>query len=101
MIIKRKYQINQRYNMKKKDRLLQKQNDRCIHFKDFVRFHGEIQNRLKAMEEYFSLKDSEKTIKSFIEESYFNPPGKYYRPNKTDVYHNDDIYNLGKVDLKD
>ena len=39
--------------------MLQKQNDRYMHFKEFVRFYGEIQNRLKAMEEYFSLKDSE------------------------------------------
>ena len=49
----------------KEDRLLQKQNDRYIHFKEIVRFYGELQNRLKAMEEYFSLRDSENNQKVY------------------------------------
>ena len=52
MIIKIKYQTYKRYNMKKnRDKRLQKQNDRYVHFKDLVRSYVELENRLIAMEE--------------------------------------------------
>ena len=50
MVIKIKYQTNERYNMKK-DVLLQQQNDRYIQFKEFVKTYIELDNRIKALEE--------------------------------------------------
>ena len=46
-----------------------------------------------------SLKDSENK-KTFINEIYSKPPKKIYPTNKTDVYHNDDIWSLDILDLK-
>ena len=37
----------------------------------------------------------------FINEIYSKPPKKYYPTNKTDVYHIDEIWSLGILDLKD
>ena len=55
-----KYQTNERYNMKQnKDNLLQKQNDKCIHFKELVGTCVELKNRLKALQENFSLTETE------------------------------------------
>ena len=39
--------------------LLQKQNNRCIQFRDLVRSYVELENRLEAMEEKFKMKDSD------------------------------------------
>ena len=50
MIEKRKCQNNERYNMKK-NKLLQKQNGRYIHFKDLVKTSVESENKIKALEE--------------------------------------------------
>ena len=46
------YEIN-------RDKLLQKQNNRYIKFKEFFRSCVELENKLKALEEKFSLKHSE------------------------------------------
>ena len=40
------------------DKLLQKQNERYIRFKELLRNYVELQNRLKALEENFSKKPS-------------------------------------------
>ena len=53
------YQINESYIMEKKEKLLQKENDRFIQFEDLLRFDVEIKNRLKAMEKIISVDDSE------------------------------------------
>ena len=47
------------YYEKNRDKFLQKQNDRYIHFKELLRNYVEIENRLKAMEEKFTINDSE------------------------------------------
>ena len=44
---------------------------------------------------------NQKTIKFFINEIYSKPPKRNYATNKTDVYHNDDIWSLDILDLKD
>ena len=44
---------------KKREKLLQKQNERCTHFKELLRIYVELENRLKAMEE----KTDEKLMK--------------------------------------
>ena len=44
---------------------------------------------------------TQKNIKIFINEIYSTPPNKNYATNKTDVYHIDDIWSLGILDLKD
>ena len=43
---------------------------------------------------------TQKNIKIFINEIYSKPPKKVYATNKTDVYHNDDIWSLDILDLK-
>ena len=56
MIIEIKYQTNEGYVLKKtKDKILQQQNDRYIHFKDLVRSYIELDSRLKAMEKSFKM----------------------------------------------
>ena len=59
MMIKIKYRINERYIMKKEDKLLQKQNDRCIHSKEMIRSYNELGNWLKSMGEKISINGSE------------------------------------------
>ena len=44
---------------------------------------------------------TQKCIKIFINEIYSKPPKKNYATNKTDVYHIDEIWSLGILDLKD
>ena len=44
---------------------------------------------------------TQKNIKIFINEIYSKPPKKNYITNKTDVYHNVDIWSLDILDLKD
>ena len=44
---------------------------------------------------------TQKTIKLFISEIYFNGPKRKYITNKTDVYHIDDIWSLDILHLKD
>ena len=39
--------------------LLQKQNKRCIQFRNIVRSYVELENRLKVMEEKIKINDSE------------------------------------------
>ena len=57
------YQFNKKNNMKKRDKLLQKQNDyrnkRNTDFKDLHRYYVELQNKLKALEEKVNINDSE------------------------------------------
>ena len=43
---------------------------------------------------------SRKTIKIFMNEIYSKPPKKNYPPNKTDVYHIDDIWSVDILDIK-
>ena len=44
---------------------------------------------------------AQKNIKILMSEIYSKPPKKYYATNKTDVYHNDDVWSLDILDLKD
>ena len=44
---------------------------------------------------------TQKNIKRFIDEIYSKAPKRTYATNKTDVYHNDDIWSLDMLDLKD
>ena len=64
MIIKIEYQRNKRFIVKKitEKIVLQKQNSRCIQYRDFVFSYVELENRLKATEENLkkiSINDSE------------------------------------------
>ena len=61
MKTKRKYQINKNYNMKKnRDKVLtQKQNNRYTQIKVLVRSFAELENRKKALKEFFSKNVSE------------------------------------------
>ena len=47
------------YYEKNRDKLLQKQNNRYINFKELRRPYGELDNRLKVMEEKLKINDSE------------------------------------------
>ena len=51
MRMKIKYQINERYLMKKKDKLLREQVDRFLQFKEPIGSYVAIENRSKALEE--------------------------------------------------
>ena len=44
---------------------------------------------------------TQKNVKAFINKIYSKPPKTNYAPNKTDVYHIDDIWSLDILDLKD
>ena len=44
---------------------------------------------------------TQKNIKIFINEVYFEGPKRNYATNKSDVYHIDDIWSLDLSDLKD
>ena len=44
---------------------------------------------------------TQKNIKIFLNEIYSKPPKKNQATNKTDVYHNDDIWSLDILYLKD
>ena len=44
---------------------------------------------------------TQKTIEIFIAENYSKPPKKNNATNKTDVYHNADIWSLDILDLKE
>ena len=44
---------------------------------------------------------TQKTFKIFLNEVYTKPPKKNYITNKTDVYHNDDIWRFDMLDIKD
>ena len=61
---KDKISIQQKLYQKNMDKLLQKQNDYRdkgnTDFKDLVRSYVELQNKLKALEEKFTVNDSEK-----------------------------------------
>ena len=60
LIIKIKYQTNENFIMQKRRyKLLQKQNDRYIDFTELLRSYVKLENRLKALEENFSINDSE------------------------------------------
>ena len=61
MKIKKKYQINKKIILKKKQRkkISQKQNKRCIEIRDLIRSYAELEIKLKAMEQNFKRNDSE------------------------------------------
>ena len=62
------YRINERYIFKKKrDKLLQKQNNRYMYFKELPKSYVELQNRIKALDENFSIIDSK------INQKYYKP----------------------------
>ena len=44
---------------------------------------------------------TQKSIKIFINEIYSKPPKEIYDPNRTDVYHVDNIWSLDILDIKD
>ena len=44
---------------------------------------------------------TQKSIKVFIDEIFSKGPERNYITHKTDVYHIDDIWSLGILDLKD
>ena len=48
----------------------------------------------------YKISMTQETIIIFINEIYSKPPKKNYATNKTDVYHFDDIWSLGILDLK-
>ena len=48
------------YEKNREKILLQKQNNRSIQFRDLVVSYVELENRLKALEEYLTINDSEK-----------------------------------------
>ena len=48
------------YEKNREKILLQKQNKRGVHFRDFVISYVEIENKLKALEEKLKINDSEK-----------------------------------------
>ena len=56
-----KYQINKKFLVKKIEtyKLLQKQNNRCIKFRDIVKPFAELGNKLKALEEKLERNHSE------------------------------------------
>ena len=93
---------NQRklYYEKNRDKLLQKQNNRYINYKELVKSYAELENKLKALQEKMKINDSE-NIKIFINEIYSKPHKKNYATNKTNVYYIDDIWSLDILDLKD
>ena len=56
-----KFQINERYFIKKRAKIsLQKQNKTNIQIKDSVRSYDELENSLKALQDFFSINNSEK-----------------------------------------
>ena len=44
---------------------------------------------------------TQKTFKIFEDKMFSKAPKNNYATNKTDVYHNDDIWSLDLLDLKD
>ena len=44
---------------------------------------------------------TQKTIKYFLDEIYSKPPKKNFVTNKTEVYHNGDVWSSDIMDLKD
>ena len=88
---------NQRkiYYEESKDKLLQKKNDRYIHFIDLLRSYLELENRLKVLEETTDskptyLNDSEND-QFFYGRNLFETTQKNYISNKTKIYQFDDI----------
>ena len=57
MKLKINYQVNENYIRKKRDKLIQKQNNRYTICKELLRSYVELENRLKAIER-FSTNDS-------------------------------------------
>ena len=53
---------NQRtlYYEKNRDKLLQRQNDRYINYKELLRSYAELENKLKALDEKITINNSEK-----------------------------------------
>ena len=72
---------NQRkiYYEKNGDKPISKQNERCTRFKELLRSYVELGNRVKTLEEIFSVNDSEK-IKVFKNEVYSKQPKKTITP---------------------
>ena len=58
MKTKLKHQINKKIIMKNIEKLLQKQNDRYIHFKELLKSYNGLQNRLKALKENISTSET-------------------------------------------
>ena len=56
----KRYYANKDKISKQQKILLQKQNNRSIQFRDLVVCYVELENRLKALEEYLTINDSEK-----------------------------------------
>ena len=63
------------FHEKNKEKLLQKQNDRYIHFKEIVRTYVQLQNRMKALDEKISKNDSE-NIQNIYHETNFQTTQK-------------------------
>ena len=96
---KRSNQRKTFYEKNKKDKLIQKQNDRFIQFKKSVRTRVELENRFKTMKEKCS-KNNSKNIFKFYQRNLFKTTLKSYPANETDVYHIDDIWSLDVLDLR-
>ena len=47
------------YDEKNRDKLLQKQNDRFINYKDLLKSYVELENNLNSLEEKVTMNDSE------------------------------------------
>ena len=69
------YQVNENSIRKKRDKLIQKQNNRCTIYKELLRSYAELENRLKAMERS-SQQMTQETIKFFIDVFYSKGPKK-------------------------
>ena len=67
---KRSNQRKTFYENNKKDKLIQKQNDRFIQFKKYVRTRVELENRFKTMKEKCS-KNNSKNIFKFYQRNLF------------------------------
>ena len=61
--------------MKKKQQTFTEKNDRYIPFKELVRSYVELENRLKALEENFSINDSESN-QNFCKQNLFETTEK-------------------------
>ena len=77
-------------------KLLQKQKDRYMHFKELAGSYVELKNRRKA----FSITDSKNNL-IFMNENHSLPPEKNYNTKKTEVYRIDDFWSSDILEYKD
>ena len=112
MRIKVNYQINEKFILKKNRAVLLADSDLNEQNRNFERkiYKQEIQELNKRLEDLTQAIEmlktpnswlTQKSIKKIRDEFYTKPPKKNYRTNKTDVYHNDNIWSWDILDLID